>query len=74
MIGPGLAWYSATLKLKGDFDVNQENKYLQALYDYMLANFPLVGELSNGAEVKENGRADLFFAGWRYSVSAGFRF
>jgi len=74
LFGPALAYYSASLKLDGDFKLNQENEYLQALYNFLINSFPLLGELSNGQTIKTNGRADLFFAGFRYSVCAGFRF
>ncbi|MBX7108535.1 MAG: hypothetical protein K1X61_07815 [Chitinophagales bacterium] len=74
LFGPALALYGAVLSLDGQFDVNQENEYLQDLYEYLVDNIPVVGELADTGEVDTNGRANLFFAGFRYSVSAGFRF
>jgi hypothetical protein len=74
MFGPGVAYYRAKLKLDGNFDVDQENAYLEALYDFLLNNFPFIGDLTEDREVDSKGRADLFFAGFRYSICAGFRF
>lgn len=74
LLGPALALYAASLRLEGDYDLNQEHEYLQELYDYLINNFPLLGELSNGDTIKTNGRANFLFAGFRYSVSVGFRF
>jgi hypothetical protein len=74
MFGPALAFYGAKLKLDGDFDINEENEYLQGLYDYLISNFPIIGELVEYKEVDSNGRANLFYAGFRYSICVGFRF
>ncbi len=74
LFGPAIALYGASLTLDGQFDLNEEDEYLQKLYDYLIDNIPVVGELVNTGEIDSNGRATLFFAGFRYSVSAGFRF
>lgn len=74
LFGPALAYYGASLKLDGNFDVNEENKYLQILYDDLISRFPVIGDLISNQEVKSSGRADFFFAGFRYSASVGFRF
>lgn len=74
LFGPAIALYGAALSLDGQFDVNDEDEYLQKLYDYLIDNLPIVGELATTGEIDSNGRANLFFAGFRYSVSAGFRF
>ncbi|MEO6167072.1 MAG: DUF3575 domain-containing protein [Chitinophagales bacterium] len=74
LFGPALAFYGASLRLEGDYDLNQEHEYLQKLYDYLINNFPLLGDLSNGDTIQSNGQANFLFAGFRYSVSAGFRF
>lgn len=74
LFGPALAYYGASLRLEGDYDINEENEYLQELYDYLINSFPLVGDLVSGQTITSSGRADFLFAGFRYSVSAGFRF
>jgi hypothetical protein len=74
LFGPALAYYSASIKLDGNLDINQENEYLQALYDFLINSFPVLGDLANGQEVDSNGFADFMFAGFRYSIWVGFRF
>ena len=76
LFGPAFAYYKANLSLKGDFDAKLEDEYLQDLFDYMINNFPLLGELASNKdkELSSSGVADLFFAGFRYSIWVGFRF
>ena len=74
MMGPSITYYNANLKLDGNIDPNEKNEYLQDLLNFMIDNFPVLKDLVNNQEVSSNGTADLFFAGFRYSVKAGFRF
>ncbi|MBK9729710.1 MAG: hypothetical protein IPO83_00190 [Chitinophagaceae bacterium] len=74
LFGPALSLYSFGAKIDGDFDLNEENKYVQALYDKLISGFPVLAELADEQQVNTNGRIDLFSAGFRYSVNVGFRF
>jgi hypothetical protein len=74
MFGPSFTYYKAKLRLDGDIDVNEQNQYLQDLLNFMIDSFPVIKDLVENQEISSNGTADLFFAGYRYSVKAGFRF
>lgn len=74
LFGPAIAYYRGTLHLSGDFASNQENEIEQELLDYIFQSFPMLGDLVSGQEVSSSGLADLFFAGFRYSINIGFRF
>ena len=74
MMGPSITYYNAKLELDGNIDPNEKNEYLQDLLNFMIDNFPVLKDLVNNQEISSNGTADLFFAGFRYSVKAGFRF
>lgn len=74
LLGPSIAYYHAKLGLSGNFDINEEGEYLNDLLGYLTENFPVFGDLVENQEVSTSGIADLFYGGFRYSVSAGFRF
>lgn len=74
LFGPSIAYYHAKLGLSGTFDINEEDEYLNDLLAYLTENFPVFGDLVSEREVSTSGIADLFSGGFRYSVSAGFRF
>lgn len=74
LLGPSIAYYHAKLELSGNFDVNEENEYLDDLLKHLTENYPVFGDLVENQEVSSSGIADLFYGGFRYSVSAGFRF
>jgi hypothetical protein len=74
LLGPSIAYYHAKLGLSGNFDINEESEYLNDLLDHLSENFPVFGDLVENKEVSTSGIADLFYGGFRYSVSAGFRF
>jgi len=74
LAGPAVAWYKAKLSLTGDYDLNEENAYLNDLLKFLIDNFPLMGNLVEDKEVSTKGVADLFAVGFRYSVSVGYRF
>ena len=74
LFGPSITYYKFKVNLDGDFNANKENEYLQELYEVLLSSLPLLGTLVSDQQVTSDGVADLFFMGFRYSVSAGFRF
>jgi hypothetical protein len=76
LLGPAVAYYKGDLSLKGDFNAEFEDEYLQDLFEYLIESFPLLGDLSAGLdkEVSGSGVADLFYLGFRYSIWIGFRF
>jgi hypothetical protein len=74
LMGPSITYYNANLKLDGNIDPNEKNQYLQDLLNLMIDSFPVLKDLVDNQELSSNGTADLFFAGFRYSVKAGFRF
>lgn len=74
LLGPSIAYYHAKLGLSGNFDINEESEYLNDLLNHLTENFPVFGDLVENKEVSTSGFADIFYGGFRYAVSAGFRF
>ncbi|MCO4292263.1 hypothetical protein NF867_05225 [Solitalea sp. MAHUQ-68] len=74
LIGPSISNYSARVKLDGDLsDVNVDEKtqeYIKALAE----RFPFLKDLANDKEFKANDTNSSWSAGFRYSLSIGYRF
>jgi len=74
VVGPSLTNYVANLKLTGNIDPSKIDENLQKILEGIASRYPLVGDLLKNQEVDSKGKADVWNAGFRYSIHAGFRF
>jgi hypothetical protein len=74
LVGPGVTNYRFNVKLDGNLsDADKEAitaKIIEALHD----KIPLLDEIAKGEEVSGSGVQSFWSAGFRYSLSIGFRF
>lgn len=73
-IGPALATYSAQLGISGDLKVDEDNEYVQAIYDVLVAKYPGIDKLLDKKTLKANGTLFTFGPGLRYMIQIGYRF
>lgn len=72
-IGPSFSYYSASVKLGGDFTFNPDeisNEILLAMID----RFPGFKELIDEGEFKSSGQLDKWSYGYRYQFQIGYHF
>jgi hypothetical protein len=74
VVGPSLTNYVANLKLTGNIDPSKIDENLQKILEGIASRYPLVGDLLRNQEANFNGKADVWNAGFRYSIHLGYRF
>jgi hypothetical protein len=74
VVGPSLTNYVADMKLTGNIDPGKIDENLQKILDGIASKYPLVGDLLKNQEADFKGKADVWNAGFRYSIHAGYRF
>ena len=74
IVGPSLTNYVADMKLTGTIDPSKIDENLQKILEAIAGRYPLVGDLLKNQEVDFKGKADVWNAGFRYSIHAGYRF
>ncbi len=74
VVGPSLTNYVADMKLTGNIDPSKIDESLQKILETIAGKYPLVGDLLKNQEVNFKGKADVWNAGFRYSIHAGYRF
>lgn len=73
-MGPSLSMYANKLTLSGDIDYDQEDEYLNAIYDILAASIPGFEQLTNEGELTTSGTNVSMGYGMRYMIQIGFRF
>ena len=73
-MGPSLSMYTKAFTLSGDLDVDEENEYLQAIYDILKARIPGLEQLVQDGSLTTNGANMSLGFGLRYLIQIGYRF
>ncbi len=73
-IGPSFSVYSGKIGLGGDLTVDENNEYLNAIRDILLAKYPLLPELVNKGGFNSTGVSTNLGFGMRYMLQLGYRF
>ena len=71
-IGPSLSAYSRKFTLGGN--VNNENEYLEAIWDAIKNKYPHIQELAESGEIVNNKTKTHIGFGMRYLIQVGYRF
>lgn len=74
LIGPSLSNYSAKFDINGDLSNVAVDDQLKKFVEALSEKFPGLKDLLKDKEVTLNGTNTAWSAGFRYSVSVGFRF
>lgn len=73
-LAPSITAYTSKLKLKSDMSIDEENEYLQKIYDALAAKIPGFDELAKSGYSSESGVNTNFGLGIRYMIQVGYRF
>jgi len=73
-VGPSLSIYNYDATLGGDVTVDQEDEYIQAVYDILKNIIPGFDELVQDGELSTTGSNMSFGFGFRYMFQIGYRF
>jgi hypothetical protein len=74
LAGPGFASYSIKTKLGTSLDPDEENKFFEALNDYLSEKFPGYDQVIDAGEYKRTGSTKTTDLGYRYMIMIGYRF
>lgn len=73
-MGPSLSMYTNKLSLGGDISADEEDEYLQAIYDVLKNTIPGFDELVQDGAVTTSGANVSMGFGLRYMIQIGYRF
>jgi hypothetical protein len=73
-LAPSIGIYTTKLNLKSDLNINEENEYIQKIYDALAARIPGFEELVNEGYSSNSGVKTNFGPGIRYMIQIGYRF
>ncbi len=73
-LAPAVSVYNFNAKLKGDLTVDENDEYLQAIYDILVAKVPGLDKLIDEGFLNEKGVHTSFGLGLRYLIQIGYRF
>ena len=73
-MGPSLSMYAKKFTLGGDLDFDEEDEYLQAIYDILSSTIPGFDQLTKEGKVTASGVNLSMGYGLRYMIQIGFRF
>ncbi len=73
-MGPSLSMYAKQFSLDGNLQIDEEDEYLQAVYDVLSAAIPGFDNLVNEGELTTRGVNVSLGFGMRYMIQLGFRF
>lgn len=71
--GPSMTYYSFKSSFNSDIDGVEDNEYLEQVLDNIKDRLPFLKEVSS-ADVSRSGLNAFTAAGFRYSISVGYRF
>jgi hypothetical protein len=74
LFGPALTHYDFNAQMSGELDGLDSNEAIQAVIDALKQRFPFFDELTSEGGVHTSGREAFWSAGFRYTISIGFRF
>lgn len=73
-IGPAISLYNTGMTLDADVEVDDEDEYLQAIYDILSGTIPGFDELVGTGSVDNNGASLSLGPSMRYMIQIGYRF
>jgi hypothetical protein len=73
-MGPSLSMYHKKFTLGGDLEIDEEDEYLQALYDILTNKIPGLENLIQDQELSTSDANMSMGFGLRYLVQIGYRF
>ena len=73
-MGPSLSMYANKFVLGGNLEVDEEDEYLQAVYDILKNSIPGFEQLTQDRELSTNGANFSMGFGMRYLIQIGYRF
>lgn len=73
-MGPSLSMYTTKLSLGGDISADEEDEYLQAIYDVLKNTIPGFEQLVQDRNVTASGANISMGFGLRYMIQIGYRF
>ena len=73
-MGPSITMYTTQLSLAGNIDSDEEDEYLQAIYDLLKNTIPGFDQLIQDGVVKSSGVNMSMGFGLRYLIQIGYRF
>lgn len=73
-MGPSISMYTSKLSVGGDIDIDEEDEYLQAVYDILKNTIPGFEQLVQDGKVTTSGANISMGAGLRYMIQIGYRF
>jgi hypothetical protein len=74
VFGPSLTRYHFNAKMEGELSGVDGNEVVQKVIEAMKEKLPLLNEFLTNKEVSNSGTERFWAPGFRYSISAGFRF
>lgn len=74
VFAPSLSRYNFKAKMQGNLSGVNEDEVVQKVIEAMKEKLPLLNELLTNREVSTSGTEKFWSAGFRYTISAGFRF
>ncbi len=73
-MGPSLSMYTKRFTLGGDLEFDEEDEYLQAIYDILKNTIPGFEALIQDRELSTSGANLSLGFGMRYLIQIGYRF
>ena len=73
-MGPSLSMYAKNFTLGGDITVDEEDEYIQAIYDILSSTIPGFNQLTQEGKMSSSGVNFSMGFGLRYMIQVGFRF
>ncbi len=74
LLGPGIGYYSLSLRLDADAEIIGDETYLQGVYDALITIFPGAEQLFEEQRLDASGSQTYGGAGFRYVFQVGYRF
>jgi hypothetical protein len=74
LLGPGVASYSVKATLDTTLDPEDEQKFFDALNNFLASKFPNYDRVISGEDFKKTGSVTTSGLGFRYMIMIGFRF
>ncbi len=73
-MGPSVSFYRGKILLNGDYDVNKDHEYYEAIRNILINRYPFLDDLIERGSVKGSGVSTNLGFGMRYLIQIGYRF
>jgi len=74
LIGPGVGFYGAKVKLDTDLSAEDEALFFDKLNEYLADKIPGYDKVISEGELSKNGSFDVTSLGFRYMIHLGYKF